>query len=109
MAGILLHCIKLWKIYIEKTEVVSFVIESDRKFTVEVIVKTLGRGCCFFNLTFFWGYINGIQLAQFGLLIDRTSTINLKLRLKAIASVFFFVSVKFLYKLRVVSIENHNF
>jgi hypothetical protein len=37
------------------------------------------------------GYINGIQLAKFGLLIDRTPSIYLKVRLKDLASVFFFV------------------
>jgi hypothetical protein len=30
----------------------------------------------------FLGYINGTQLAKFGLLIDRTSSIYLKVRLK---------------------------
>ena len=36
-------------------------------------------------------YIDGIQLTKFGLLIDRTPSIYLKVRLKDLASVFFFV------------------
>jgi hypothetical protein len=34
-------------------------------------------------------YINGIQLAKFGLLIDKTSSIYTKVRLRALGSVFF--------------------
>jgi hypothetical protein len=37
-----------------------------------------------------WGYINGIQLANFGLYIDKTLSIYLKVRFKALASVFCF-------------------
>jgi hypothetical protein len=37
----------------------------------------------------FFGYINGIQLAKFGLLIDKTSSIYTKVRLRALGSVFF--------------------
>jgi hypothetical protein len=42
----------------------------------EVNVKKCGRGNSFCSLFLFkdiWVYINGIQLAKFGLLIERTS------------------------------------
>ena len=75
------------KIYNNNIEVVSFVIGfgSNRTIVVkfEVNVKKCGRGNSFCSLFVFqdiWGYINGIQIAKFGLLIERTSSIYLKVR-----------------------------
>jgi len=61
--------------------VVSFVIDYRRKFTIGVKFKGTM-------------YTNGICLANFGLLIDRTSSTYLKvMRLKALAFVIFFLSL----------------
>jgi hypothetical protein len=50
-------------------------------------------------------YINGIRLAKFGLLIDRTPSISLKKGLKALASVKkMFVSDKCLHKPTLIGI-----
>ena len=63
----------------------------------EVNVKKWGRWSCFCR--FFYlnslGNINGIQIVKFGLLIDRTSSIYLKVRLKALTSVIFLFWLSF--------------
>ena len=50
------------------------------------------------------GYINGIQLAKFGLLIERTSPIYMKVRLKALSSVICLIFDKFLLKLGIIGV-----
>jgi hypothetical protein len=47
------------------------------------------------------GYNNGIQLVTFGLLIERTSSIYLKVRLRTLASVNLF----FYYKLYIIGVN----
>ena len=74
-------------------EVVSFVIEVGRMLTIglkfEVDVKNSGRGSCYCYFLYLksFGYVPGIQLAKLGLTIDRTSSIYLYMRLKALVSV----------------------
>jgi hypothetical protein len=48
-----------------------------------------------------WGYINGIQLAMLVLFIDRTSLIDIEVRLKALAYVF----IKYFYKLSLIGVK----
>ena len=69
----------------------SLVIKSGRESTnygvkltgFEVNVKKWGRGNCFFYRSCL-GYINGIQFAKFGLLLDITSSIYTKVGLKGL-------------------------
>jgi hypothetical protein len=70
--------------YISKIDVCFFIIESGRNWTIvvkyEVNVKKCDRGNCFLYLNVLW-YINGIQLAQIEMLINRTSYLD-KMKIK---------------------------
>jgi hypothetical protein len=72
-----------------KIDVFSFVIESGRKMTIGVISPNEKQksGSVLSIISSYFGYSNGIQLAKFGLLIDRTSPIYLNVKLKALAFV----------------------
>ena len=83
----------VWEIIICQIEVVSFVIEVGIMLNIglkfEVDVKKCDRGSClcYFLYLKSFGYVPGIQLAKLGLPIDRTSSIYLYMRLKALVSV----------------------
>jgi hypothetical protein len=70
----------VWKICNGKIEIVCFVIKAGRNLTMVVKVEVnMSRNetdktvAIFLYLKFFLCYINGIQFANFRLLIDRTS------------------------------------
>lgn len=56
-----------------------------------------------FFIASYLGHINGIQLAKYGSLTDRTSKIYMKVRLKALVSVFA-VFDKLLLKLSLIGV-----
>jgi hypothetical protein len=69
----------VWKIYDFKIEVVPFIINFNTEVTTEsvsVVSLTSSSG----------GYINGRHSANLELLIDKTSSIYLYVKLKALAS-----------------------
>ena len=82
----------MWKSHNAKIEIVCFVIKSGRKLIIgvkfEVNFKKMKLFLLFPLSQDLRGYINRIQEAKLGLLIDRTSSI-LKVRLKALTSVLF--------------------
>ena len=85
----------IWKIYDFKIEVVPFILNFSTELTTvvkfEVLVKKwCGRNVSVVSLTSSsGGYINGRNSANLELLIDKTSSIYLYVKLKALASWIF--------------------
>ena len=78
--------IKGWAMCNDKIQVALFVFDSGRKITICVKFEDV-----VFVFSDSNGYINEIQLTTCELLIEKTSFIYLNIRLKAIASVFYFL------------------
>jgi hypothetical protein len=72
----------------DKIQVALFVFDSGRKITICVKFEDV-----VFVFSDSNGYINEIQLTTCELLIEKTSFIYLNIRLKAIASAFYFLHV----------------
>ena len=86
----------IWKIYDLKIEVVPFIINFSTDLTTIVkfevqVQKWCGRSgiCGLFLTSSSGGYINGRNSANLELLIDKTSSIYLYVKLKALASWIF--------------------